>query len=120
MFLESDRYGSHVRTNKHWWVQAETLVGFMNGYELTGNPMYWDRVKVCWDFVDKYVVDHRGGEWFTKVNRLGQPFVTEPENDPSPYYRNDWKIDPWKCPYHNGRACMELIHRIDRLMAPSH
>ncbi len=119
MFLESDRYGSHVRTNKHWWVQAETLVGFMNGYELTGNPMYWDRVKVCWDFVDKYVVDHRGGEWFTKVNRLGQPFRTEPENDPSPYYRNDWKIDPWKCPYHNGRACMELIHRIDRLMAPS-
>ncbi len=120
MFLESDRYGSHVRTNKHWWVQAETLVGFMNGYELTGNPLYWDRVKLSWNFVDTYVVDHQGGEWFTKVNRLGRPFLTEPENDPSPYYRNDWKIDPWKCPYHNGRACMELIHRIDRLVAPSH
>ncbi len=115
MFLESTRFGSHVRTNKHWWVQAETLVGFMNGFELTGNPRFWADVKLSWDFIDRCVIDHAGGEWFTKVNRLGQPFLTEPPDDPSPYYRNDWKIDPWKCPYHNGRACMELIQRIDRL-----
>ncbi len=117
MFLESVRSGSHVRTNKHWWIQAETLVGFMNGYELTGNPKYWERVKLSWDFIDRHVIDHDGGEWFTKVSRLGKPFLTEPPDDPSPFYRNDWKIDPWKCPYHNGRACMELIQRIDRLVA---
>ncbi len=115
LFLESYRYGSHVRTNKHWWLQAETLVGFMNGFELTGQPKYWDNVKLSWDFIDKYVIDHHRGEWFTKVNRLGQPFLTEPADDPSPYYRNDWKIDPWKCPYHNGRACIELLRRIDKL-----
>lgn len=118
LFLESTRYGSHLRTNKHWWLQAETLVGFMNGFQLTGQPKYWDNVKLSWDFIDKYVIDHQHGEWFTKVNRLGQPFLTEPPDDPSPYYRNDWKVDPWKCPYHNGRACMELIYRIDRLTAP--
>ncbi len=115
MFLESTRFGSHVRTNKHWWVQAETLVGFMNGFEMTGNLRFWENVKLSWDFIDRHVIDHEGGEWFTKVSRLGQPFLTEPPDDPSPYYRNDWKIDPWKCPYHNGRACMELIQRIDRL-----
>lgn len=113
LFLESKRYGSQLRTNKHWWLQAENLVGFMNAFQLTGNIEYWSIVKRCWDFIDKYVIDHQRGEWFTKVNRLGVPFLEEPEDDPSPYYRNDWKIDPWKCPYHNGRAMMELIQRMD-------
>jgi mannobiose 2-epimerase len=116
LFLESYRYGSHVRTNKHWWLQAETLVGFMNGFELTGQPKYWDNVKLSWNFIDTCVIDHHGGEWFTKVNRLGQPYLNEPADDPSPYYRNDWKIDPWKCPYHNGRACIELLCRIDKMV----
>lgn len=116
LFLESTRYGSHVRTNKHWWLQAENLVGFMNAFQLTGNCKYWETVKLAWDFIDRYVIDHEGGEWFTKVNRLGKPYLIEPENDPSPYYRNDWKIDPWKCPYHNGRAMMELSKRISRLI----
>jgi cellobiose epimerase len=115
LFLESTRFGSHLRTNKHWWPQAETLVAFMNGFELTSDEKYWDKLKLSWNFVNTHVIDHENGEWFTKVNRLGIPFLTEPEDDPSPYYRNDWKIDPWKCPYHNGRAMMELIKRIERM-----
>lgn len=116
LFLESVRYGSHVRTNKHWWLQAETLVGFMNAFQLTGNRKYWITVKLSWNFIDTCVIDHERGEWFTKVNRLGVPYLTEPVDDPSPYYRNDRKIDPWKCPYHNGRAMMELISRIDKIL----
>ena len=116
LFLESSRYGSHLRTNKHWWLQAETLVGFMNAFQMTGDRHYWDAVKLTWSFIDKYVIDHEKGEWFTKVNRLGVPFLEEPPDDPSPYYRNDWKIDPWKCPYHNGRAIMELVSRIDSVL----
>ena len=114
LFLESTRFGSHLRTNKHWWPQAETLVAFMNGFELTSDKKYWEKLKLSWNFIDNHVIDHENGEWFTKVNRLGVPYLTEPENDPSPYYRNDWKIDPWKCPYHNGRAMMELIKRIGK------
>ncbi|MBI9046489.1 MAG: AGE family epimerase/isomerase [Anaerolineaceae bacterium] len=117
LFLESYRYGSHVRTNKHWWLQAETLVGFMNGFEITGNQKYWENMKLSWNFINQFVIDQKGGEWFTKVNRLGNPFLIEPTDDPSPYYRNDWKIDPWKAPYHNGRACMEMIIRIDKRIA---
>lgn len=116
LFLESTRFGSHVRTNKHWWLQAENLVGFMNAYQLTGEEKYWDTVELAWDFIDRYVIDHKGGEWFTKVNRLGVPFLEEPADDPSPYYRNDWKIDPWKCPYHNGRAMLEMAERIESLV----
>jgi mannobiose 2-epimerase len=116
LFLESTRFGSHVRTNKHWWLQAENLVGYMNAFQLTGDMKYWDTVKLAWDFIDKHVIDHEGGEWFTKVNRLGKAYLIEPEDDPSPYYRNDWKIDPWKCPYHNGRAMIELTNRISKLL----
>jgi mannobiose 2-epimerase len=115
LFLESTRFGSHLRTNKHWWPQAENLVGFMNAFEITGDPKYWMIVKKAWNFIDTCVIDHEHGEWFTKVSRLGIPYKIEPPDDPSPYYRNDWKIDPWKCPYHNGRAMMELIKRIDRI-----
>jgi mannobiose 2-epimerase len=112
LFLESTRFGSHLRTNKHWWPQAETLVAFMNGFQLTLDTGYWEKLKLSWNFVNRCIIDHENGEWFTKVNRLGVPFLEEPADDPSPYYRNDWKIDPWKCPYHNGRAMMELIRRI--------
>jgi mannobiose 2-epimerase len=116
LFLESTRFGSHIKTNKHWWQQAETLVGFMNSYELTKDLKYWNVVKLSWNFIDTYLIDHERGEWYTKLNRLGVPFLVEPPDDPSPYYRNDWKIDPWKCPYHNGRAMMEMMKRIDRLV----
>jgi cellobiose epimerase len=116
LFLESTRFGSHVKTNKHWWQQAETLVGFMNAFEITGDSNYWNTVKLSWSFIDRYLIDHERGEWYTKLNRLGVPFLVEPPDDPSPYYRNDWKIDPWKCPYHNGRAMMEMMKRIDMLL----
>jgi len=116
LFLESTRFGSHLRTNKHWWPQAENLVGFMNAFEMTGDPKYWEIVKKAWNFIDTHLIDHQNGEWFTKVNRLGVPFLTEPAGDPSPYYRNDWKIDPWKCPYHNGRAMMEMMRRCDNML----
>jgi mannobiose 2-epimerase len=116
LFLESNRFGSHVRTNKHWWLQAENLVGFMNAYQLTGAPKYWEVVKLSWRFIDKHVIDHARGEWFAKVNRSGVPFLVEPPDDLSPYYRNDRKIDAWKCPYHNGRACLELMSRIDDMI----
>lgn len=116
LFLESTRFGSHIRTNKHWWLQAENLVGFMNAFQMTGDIKYWEIVKQAWNFIDEHVIDHEKGEWFTKVNRFGVPYLEEPADDPSPYYRNDWKIDPWKCPYHNGRAMMELIQRINILL----
>lgn len=111
LFLESTRKGSHVRTNKHWWVQAEALVGLMNAYELSGDERYWRLLEESWAFVDRHVIDHERGEWYAKVNRLGTPYLEEPPDDPSPYYRNDWKADPWKGPYHNARAMMELVDR---------
>lgn len=115
-FLESGRFGSHVRTNKHWWIQAEGLVGAMNMFQLKEELKYWETIKLSWHFIDRYVIDHEKGEWFAKVNRLGVPYLVEPPGDPSPFYKNDRKIDPWKCPYHNSRAMMEMVQRINNLL----
>ena len=117
LFLESCRYGSHLRTNKHWWPQAENVVGFMNAYQLTDNDKYLDTAVQAWTFIDTHLIDHERGEWYTKLNRLGTPYLIEPADDPSPFYRNDWKVDPWKGPYHNGRMCLEMMQRLDVIIA---
>jgi len=49
------------------------------------------------------LIDKENGEWFWRVDANNQPITTED------------KAGFWKCPYHNGRALMELIVRIDNL-----
>ncbi|WP_343532764.1 AGE family epimerase/isomerase [Pedobacter sp.] len=90
----------HLNGEKHWWVQAEALVGLYNAYQLTGKKGYMERFDHCWAFVKKSLIDHQHGEWFWGVDR---------NNAPMP---GQYKVGLWKCPYHNGRACLELIRRM--------
>jgi mannobiose 2-epimerase len=92
-------------TDKHWWPQAEAVVGFLNAYQLSGRKHFLDAAKRSWAFVEKYVVDYEHGEWFWLVSRQGVP---SNERD---------KVGPWKCPYHNSRACFEVIERVDGIGA---
>ena len=91
-----------VNAHRVWWVQAETVVGFLNGYERnTGHSEYCDAALAEWEFIKTYVVDKRNGsEWFWEVNEDGSPILDRPI------------VEPWKCPYHNGRMCIEVIRRI--------
>ncbi|MFW2490237.1 hypothetical protein ACN077_16980 [Clostridium chromiireducens] len=41
-----------------------------------------------------------GGEWFCDLNENGIPLSRKPITE------------PWKCPYHNGRMCLEIYKRI--------
>ncbi len=84
-----------------WWVQAETVVGFINGYEKDSSKKeYLEAAVEEWKFIKNYVIDKRSGsEWFWQVDENGVP----DENKPI--------VEPWKCPYHNGRMCMEVIRR---------
>lgn len=91
-----------VNENRVWWVQAETVVGFLNGYEMTPeHSEYIDAALAQWEFIRDYVIDQReGSEWFWEVNAEGSPITTRPI------------VEPWKCPYHNGRMCFEVLTRI--------
>ena len=92
-------------TDKHWWPQAEAVVGFLNAYELTGQPHFLNAAERSWAFIEKYIVDHEHGEWFWRVSKSGVPS------------QEQYKVDPWKCPYHNGRACVEVMQRLDAAKA---
>ncbi|SFC99267.1 AGE family epimerase/isomerase [Flavobacterium phragmitis] len=84
---------------KHWWPQAEALIGFYNAYQLTGKEEYLDIVYRNWKFIKKHIIDQQNGEWVWGVF----PDYTVMKKD---------KAGFWKCPYHNGRACIELMQRI--------
>jgi mannobiose 2-epimerase len=90
-----------VDTKKVWWVQAEAILGFLNGYQKdTSRTDYLASVGKIWDFTKTYMVDHReGSEWFNELYKDGTPITTKEI------------VGPWKCPYHNGRMCFEVINR---------
>ena len=90
-----------VDTHRVWWVQAEALLGFVNAWrKQPERTEYRDAAAHIWRYIQENVVDHRpGGEWFWRLNEDGTPDTGKPV------------VEPWKCPYHNGRMCLELIRR---------
>jgi mannobiose 2-epimerase len=90
------------KTNRIWWVQNEAVVGFLNAYERdTERTEYLEAAKDIFDWSMENMVDKReGSEWFWEVDENGEPFSKKPI------------VEPWKCPYHNGRMCMELMRRL--------
>lgn len=87
-------------TDKHWWPQAEALVGLVNAWQISGRTHYLVLARKVWEFIGRHLIDREQGEWFWRVNRFGQ------------VNRDEDKAGPWKCPYHNGRALLELLQRL--------
>jgi len=94
-------HGYRIVRQKHWWPQAEAMVGFLQAWQLSDDPVWWQRSVGSWKFVKQYIRAARG-EWFWGV-----------DEDHGPIPGQD-KAGFWKCPYHNGRACMEIMRRLDR------
>lgn len=86
---------------KIWWTQCEAVVGFYNAFQLTGKRDFLEATDQIWNFTVEHLLDKEYGEWFGETSREGKPNQE--------YY----KVGPWKCPYHNGRMCLELITRIE-------
>lgn len=87
-------------TTRVWWVQAEAVVGFLNGHQKQPSVRsYLEAAKDIWAYIKTYVVDPReGSEWYWCVDENHNPIQKA-------------IVEPWKCPYHNGRMCMEVIQR---------
>lgn len=99
LWYEYNPETKELMAEKHWWPQAELMIGYYTAWQLSGKQEYLDIVFKNWDFTKKYIIDKEKGEWFWGIN-----------SDYSTMEKD--KAGFWKCPYHNSRACIELIHRI--------
>lgn len=95
-------------TVRVWWVQAESMVGFINEAQKLdasgagGSRKYYKAAEDLWEYIKTYIIDKReGSEWFWSANADGTP-VRKPI------------VEPWKCPYHNGRMCIEVTRRMKK------
>lgn len=86
---------------KHWWPQAEAMIGFFNAYQISGDENYLQYSLNSWQFIKQYMLDKKNGEWFWGIR---EDHSIMPNED---------KAGLWKCPYHNARACLEIMNRID-------
>jgi mannobiose 2-epimerase len=96
MVYEKD--GNHTDYDRHWWVQAETVVGYRYAFRNSGNPVYRENLERAWQYIQHKIVDEKNGEWYWSRKADGSVNYT------------DDKAGFWKCPYHNGRMCMELMN----------
>ena len=95
-----ERTGDLLVKEKHWWPQAEAMVGFLRVWQLTGEECWRQRSIGVWDFVKKYIRDPRDKEWYWGINADHTPM------------RGEDKAGFWKCPYHNSRACLEIMRSL--------
>lgn len=99
--LHNERDRGKTDTTRVWWVQAEGVIGYMNAYQKEPDRKEYLLVsKQIWNYIKEYFIDKRkGSEWFMNVDMQGKPDQSKPI------------VEPWKCPYHNGRMCIEIIRR---------
>jgi len=90
----------HIHAKKEWWPQAEAVVGFYNAFELSGDKKYLEAADGIWSYIQKHFVDRAHGEWHNELSLENTPDTSMP------------KAGFWKCPYHNARACFEVVRRI--------
>lgn len=89
-----------LNNEKHWWVQAEAMVGLINAFQISGEYSFHDYFERCWNFTERNIIDHQNGEWFWGINK------------DQTVMQNEDKVGLWKCPYHNARACLEISDRL--------
>lgn len=94
-----EKLGDHIDNDRHWWVQAEAAVGYFNLWEHFGAQEGLENAIHCWEYVKAHLLDKENGEWYWSILADGSINRTED------------KAGFWKCPYHNGRMCLEIIER---------
>ncbi|MEO6549560.1 MAG: AGE family epimerase/isomerase [Ferruginibacter sp.] len=106
MWYEKEAGSSHIIKEKHWWVQAEAMIGFLNHWQLTGDDNFLEKSFQSWSYTRKFIKDKEYGEWLWG------------RNDDGTAMKNQDKVGIWKCPYHNTRACIEIIGRLQTYLVP--
>ena len=106
LWYEYEPSTNHFIREKHWWVQAEAMVGFFYAWQVSTDEHFLAISLKNWEFVKRKIINYPKGEWFWGINEQDEVMPGED------------KVGIWKCPYHNSRACIELIKRIEQLILP--
>lgn len=101
MIYEKDNLKEVIDDEYHWWVQAEAVVGYMNIYQHLGDKEALNVALNSWSFIKENLIDKKHGEWYWSVMNDGSVNCSEQAD----------KAGFWKCPYHNGRMCLEIVER---------
>lgn len=98
--LNNERENDKIDRKRVWWVEAESVVGFINAYQHSGDKKFLEAAKSVWEYIKSDIIDKRpGSEWYSEVSFEHKPHGFKEI------------VGPWKCPYHNGRMCLEVIKR---------
>ena len=103
MIHEANLDTGHVDDDLHWWVQAENVVGWFNIWQHFGDEEAYERAVRCWQYIKDQLIDWENGEWHWSRHPDGTLNLV------------DDKAGFWKCPYHNGRMCLEIIERTEAM-----
>lgn len=101
LWYEYQPANHHLVKEKHWWPQGEAMVGFFNAWQNTGEDAFLKASLDSWRFIKERIIDKQKGEWFWGVK---EDYSLMEED----------KVGLWKCPYHNSRACLEIMRRIPK------
>ena len=99
LFYEKDDAAGHFDRDRHWWVQAEAVVGFLNAWQLSGYSGWLELASDALDYILQNISDPVNGEWHWSIRADGTINL------------DDDKAGFWKCPYHNTRMCLEILTR---------
>lgn len=98
--VNNERENDKIDKKRVWWVQAESVVGFVNAFQQGGDKKFLDAADKVFEWIETRQTDKReNSEWWGEVDFDGKPMQTVN------------MVNPWKCPYHNGRMCIEVINR---------
>ena len=84
--------------SRQWWVQAETVVGNLWLWKYHCVEEASETALSAWKYIREHLVDPEGGEWWWAVLPGGAIDTAQP------------KAGFWKCPYHNTRMCLQVMH----------
>ena len=91
-----------TRDTKNWWAQAEGLNTLLLMADLfpDDDQRYFDKFKLMWTYIDKYLIDHEYGEWYAGGI------------DKQPELKKALKGHIWKACYHQYRSMENSVKRL--------
>lgn len=84
-------------THRSWWVMSEAIVALVHRYNLYKDEKSMILAENIWNYIKKYFISPYG-EWHAQIDDKGDAMKSR-----------SGLCGAWKCPYHNGRMCLELM-----------